>query len=415
MINNYKEYIMKRLLCLLVLLIPVLLAARFGEPGDAGIHYSFANPQITQEGGISYFEFDLMAQATPAAQDNLTRIGDGNIWLYLNTEAFGEDLFTNDNVTVTRGALLTTPVYPLYTVVLTDTADNHQTPALYLLAITFVFSYNSELVEYANLLPATPTQLVHVKFKFQDPTKQPWVCYWINEMHGTAFYSDHRTIYVPVTVSECLYYQTPTPVVLSSFTASLSAESYVKLTWVTQSETNMTGYYILRGTSDDLNSAQMVSPLIPATNTSNMQTYEFTDSEVYEDGVYYYWLEARETGTSSFHGPVSIAFSSTSTTPATIPLQTALNKIYPNPFNPYAFIPFSIGKDAGPTPVSIQIYNARGQIVYSDDLGIKNPGSYKDYVWDGKDLQGRDCGTGMYLVRMTAGKASFTQKVVMIK
>ena len=407
---------MKRLLSLLVLLIPVLLAAQFGEPGDAGIHYSFANPQITQEGGISYFEFDLMAQATPAAQDNLTRIGDGNIWLYLNTEAFGEDLYTNDNVTVTHGELIQGGIpVPLYGIYLNDTADIHQTPALYLLAITYTYNQHAQYAEYANLLPATPTQLVHVKFKILNTKKQPWVCYWIDEMPYTSFYSDHYTYYEPVTVSECLYYQTPTPVELSSFTASLSAESYVKLTWVTQSETNMTGYYILRGTSDDLNSAQMVSPLIPATNTSSMQTYEFTDSEVYEDGVYYYWLEARETATSSFHGPVSIAFSSTSTTPAAIPLQTALNKIYPNPFNPFACIPFSIGKDAGPTPVSIQIYNARGQIVYSDDLGVKNPGSYKDYVWDGKDMQGRDCGTGMYMVRMIAGKTSFTQKVVMIK
>lgn len=409
---------MKRLLNLLILLIPIMLFGQF-EPivGDAGIHYSFANPQITQEGGISYFEFDLMAKATPDEQGNMTRIGDGNIWLYFNTEAFGEDLFTNDNVTVTNGTLLASEGYPfpLYWIGLNDTADPHQNPSLPLLALTFLYELDVPNDIYANQLPATPTQLMHVKFKFQDPTKQPWVCIWDVEMPGNSYYSDHRTIYVPVTVSECLYYQTPTPVVLSSFTASLSAESYVKLTWVTQSETNMTGYYILRGTSDDLNSAQMVSPLIPATNTSSMQTYEFTDSEVYEDGVYYYWLEARETATSSFHGPVSIAFSSTSTTPATIPLQTALNKIYPNPFNPFACIPFSIGKDAGPTPVSIQIYNARGQIVYSDDLGVKNPGNYKDYVWDGKDMQGRDCGTGMYMVRMIAGKTSFTQKVVMIK
>ena len=45
---------MKRLLNLLILLIPIMLFGQF-EPivGDAGIHYSFANPQIPQEGGIT--------------------------------------------------------------------------------------------------------------------------------------------------------------------------------------------------------------------------------------------------------------------------------------------------------------------------------------------------------------------------
>ncbi|HOC94967.1 MAG TPA: T9SS type A sorting domain-containing protein [Candidatus Cloacimonadota bacterium] len=403
---------MKKLSVLLIMLIPIILAAQ-GIEGDAGILYTFANGQITESGGINYFEFDIMAQATPVEQGNLTRLGDGVMWLYYNTNAFGTNIYTNDNVTVTRGTLLyAPPPFTMYGVYLNDTGDTHQTPTLPLFALTFEYLGD---VGYGTPLPATPTQLLHVKIKIQDTSEQPWVCIWDVKMPGESFYDDHWTWYSPVEIGACLYYQTPTPVELSSFTASLSAESYVKLTWVTQSETNMTGYYILRGTSDDLNSAQMVSPLIPATNTSSVQTYEFTDSEVYEDGVYYYWLEARETGTSNFHGPVSIAFSSTSTTPATIPLQTALNKIYPNPFNPFACIPFSIGKDAGPTPVSIQIYNARGQIVYSDDLGIKNPGNYKDYVWDGKDMQGRDCGTGMYMVRMIAGKTSFTQKVVMIK
>lgn len=204
-----------------------------------------------------------------------------------------------------------------------------------------------------------------------------------------------------------------TPVVLSSFTATFSNQMYVKLTWVTQSETNMTGYYVLRSQNENLVDAQIVSPMIRATNTSSTQTYEFTDTELYETGTYYYWLEMNEQGSITYEGPRPVEYQ-TNVTPPTIPAVTSLNAIFPNPFNPVAYIPFSIS-DKGAQNVQILIYNSRGQIVFSDDLGSRAPGNHSDYSWNGKDNAGLDCSTGIYFIRMIAGKDSFLRKAVMVK
>ena len=97
------------------------------------------------------------------------------------------------------------------------------------------------------------------------------------------------------------------PVEMSSFSATLTANNYVQLNWVTQSETNLQGYYVYRCTAANLSSASIVSGLIQPTNTSSQQSYSFLDSEIYQSGQYYYWLYSMEMdGHGSFHGPASI-------------------------------------------------------------------------------------------------------------
>ncbi|MDZ4183263.1 MAG: hypothetical protein U1B83_10360, partial [Candidatus Cloacimonadaceae bacterium] len=92
------------------------------------------------------------------------------------------------------------------------------------------------------------------------------------------------------------------PVELSSFTAVLTAQNYVKLDWVTQSETGVMGYYIYRSIDTSLAHAMVVSPMIESANSSQTQSYSFTDTEVYP-GTYYYWLQNVDLGaTSNFFG-----------------------------------------------------------------------------------------------------------------
>jgi len=95
------------------------------------------------------------------------------------------------------------------------------------------------------------------------------------------------------------------PVELSSFTAVVTG-GYVKLNWVTQTETGMLGYRVYRNNSDNQETAMMITPImIPATNTSSTQTYTFEDMEV-ENGTYWYWLESVDYNTSNFHGPTTV-------------------------------------------------------------------------------------------------------------
>jgi hypothetical protein len=205
----------------------------------------------------------------------------------------------------------------------------------------------------------------------------------------------------------------PTPVELSSFTAVFSYQNFSNLTWVTQSETGVNGFYIYRNTSDDLATAEIISPMISATNTSQPQTYIYTDTELYDSGTYYYWLQNVDFDGSVFHhGPISVVNSNTQDNPAPpAPLLTDLEAIYPNPFNPTAFIPFSLANEAN---VSFQIYNPRGQIVRHIDLGTKAAGKHR-ITWDGRDSRGGILPNGVYYIRMNAGNSSFQRKALLLK
>lgn len=203
------------------------------------------------------------------------------------------------------------------------------------------------------------------------------------------------------------------PVELSSFTATISAQNYITLTWVTQSETNMRGYYVFRAGNNQISGAEIVSPMIAATNSSQQQTYAFTDTDIYESGTYYYWLQTNDIdGTVDFHGPVSVFYNAMGDNPTPeIPLVTELKSVYPNPFNPLAFIPFSLAKES---TVSFKIYNTRGQIVKDYELGSKASGNYR-ITWDGTDYNGQVMANGVYYIMMNAGTQVYQTKAILLK
>lgn len=202
------------------------------------------------------------------------------------------------------------------------------------------------------------------------------------------------------------------PVELSSFTVTMNAYNAAVLTWVTQTETGVNGFYIYRGTTDILSEAVMVSSLIPATNTSQTQVYRYSDSELYGPGTYYYWLNASDMdGTESFHGPITLVYETGENPTPTIPKLTELKSIYPNPFNPSANISFGLAKSSD---VEFKIYNSRGQMVRNMALGVKDAGTW-NLVWNGTDNNGRAVPTGIYYIQMQAGKDSFIRKAVMMK
>ena len=220
---------------------------------------------------------------------------------------------------------------------------------------------------------------------------------------------------VPVTFPDWSYQeeQPPLPVVLTSFTATISNQNYINLTWITQSETGMMGYYVMRSTQNDLSTARVVSPLIPAANTSQPKTYLYTDTEVKESGTYYYWLQCNDyNGIINTYGSISIEYNSGggNTTPS-IPLVTELLPVYPNPFNPQLFIPFNL---ADKSEVKIIIYNTRGQMVKDIAVGEKNPGNYR-IEWDGTDNEGKALPNGIYCLRMVAGKDYYQTKAILMK
>ena len=202
------------------------------------------------------------------------------------------------------------------------------------------------------------------------------------------------------------------PVELSSFTATISTHNNVVLTWVTQSETSVMGFYVYRSTDSNLANAQQISSLIDATNTSDQQVYRYTDSEINQIGTYYYWLMVSDmNGSESFHGPINVTYENTQPGIPNIPVFTELKQVYPNPFNPNTNISYVL---ATPSDVSITIYNSRGQEVRSFEKSNVAAGTW-NLSWDGKDQNGTGLASGVYYIRMLAGQDSFMKKAVLMK
>lgn len=202
------------------------------------------------------------------------------------------------------------------------------------------------------------------------------------------------------------------PVVFSSFTGMQNESQFVRLVWITQSESNLHGYHVLRSKSGTLAEAIVVSNLIDATNTSSTQTYVFDDKEI-ETGLYYYWLMVNELdGGVYYHGPITV-LANNGDNPGTpqIPIDTKLLLAYPNPFNPSTNIAYSL-KEAG--TVQFEIFNLMGQKVWSASKTHSLSGVYT-LRWDGIDFSGNAVASGIYYYRMKCGTYSSSKKMVLLK
>jgi len=204
------------------------------------------------------------------------------------------------------------------------------------------------------------------------------------------------------------------PIQLSSFTVTPTSEYFVQLHWVTQSETDVSGYYVFRNTINDIGTAIVVSPLVPATNTSSETEYSYIDEEVAINTTYYYWLQNVDLdGNFVFHGPVNVTVVHGGQTvdPPVIPTETLLKRIYPNPFNNTTDICFEMDK-AG--KVTMEIYNIKGAKVRTLLSETNGVGAWRTR-WDGSNDIGRTCSNGIYYIKMTSGTVTDIRKIVLVK
>jgi hypothetical protein len=203
------------------------------------------------------------------------------------------------------------------------------------------------------------------------------------------------------------------PVELSSFTALPSAQMNITLNWTTQSETGMCGYYVYRNTNNSLTDAINLNRFVSAENSSGEHTYTYTDEDILDYGIYYYWLQAMDTdGSFTFHGPVSVILEQDNPdTPPQIPTETRLQRVYPNPFNPTTTFSYSL--ETAQT-VSFTIYNSKGQRVQEITRSHAAGGNYQ-LIWDGRAENGTALSSGIYQVVFRAGNHKSTCKVSLLK
>ena len=198
------------------------------------------------------------------------------------------------------------------------------------------------------------------------------------------------------------------PVTLSYFNAVFNGFDSVTLQWETQTETNNLGFYILRSVEPDAAQANIVSELIPAANSSQGASYYFEDKSLYDDGLYYYWLQdVSFAGAVELHGPAmaQVSLNAGGNHSPDIPLKTGFTRCFPNPFNPSTQLEYYLENSSD---VSFEVYNLKGQLV--DQISLRNQASgFNRYTWEPQ------LSSGVYLIRFAAGGKSNTRRVVLTK
>jgi hypothetical protein len=94
-----------------------------------------------------------------------------------------------------------------------------------------------------------------------------------------------------------------------------------------------------------------------------------------------------------------------------LPAAFALGRNFPNPFNPTTSMQVDIPASA---EVNVAVYDLLGRLVATLMTGPQAAGS-ATISWDGRDGTGMQVPTGMYIVRMSAGEFTASQKVLMMK
>jgi len=94
-----------------------------------------------------------------------------------------------------------------------------------------------------------------------------------------------------------------------------------------------------------------------------------------------------------------------------VPLTYVLRGVSPNPFNPVTTVSYGSPTESD---VRLAVYNVAGRLVRTLVNGDVGPG-YHTVVWDGRDENGVEVGSGVYFVRMQATGFEAATKMVLLK
>ncbi|MFH1690472.1 MAG: right-handed parallel beta-helix repeat-containing protein [Candidatus Eisenbacteria bacterium] len=192
-----------------------------------------------------------------------------------------------------------------------------------------------------------------------------------------------------------------TPVEGSFYAHATSPESVV-LRWTVESLEDIERFDVYRAASSAGPFAKVNAWPIPPTSPG-----EYEDSTVWPETTFWYELRAfLDDGTEDVVGP-SLAEATTAGH-----LGLVLHPAAPNPFAAATSIHLDVPDHAG--PVSLGIYNARGQVVRTlIDRAVER--GRHTCLWDGRDDAGRQVSSGIYFARLMVGDRSRGEKLVVLR
>ena len=198
------------------------------------------------------------------------------------------------------------------------------------------------------------------------------------------------------------------PVELAAFTAAVVGND-VSLVWITTTETNNFGFDIQRKFVES-DSWEKIHFVAGHGTTTTQGPYQYTDENL-AVGSYNYRLKQIDTNGS-------FEFSAIITVEVGVPEAFALNQNFPNPFNPSTTINYQIStaalNDALATETTLTIFNILGARVLTLVNEEQGTGFYS-VVWNGKDSDGLQVPSGVYIYQLTAGSFKATKKMLLIQ
>ena len=94
-----------------------------------------------------------------------------------------------------------------------------------------------------------------------------------------------------------------------------------------------------------------------------------------------------------------------------IPDDFSLEDNYPNPFNPWTMIDYSIPSEV---TVELIVYDILGREVIRLVDEIQKPG-YKSVIWNGRDMYNNEVGSGVYFYQLSTDNFKKTRKMIFMK
>ena len=217
-----------------------------------------------------------------------------------------------------------------------------------------------------------------------------------------------------------IYSEQPCPVTLSEFTAEYTGGN-LSIYWITQTETEIAGWNIYRGESEDALqniTIKINNELIEGHGTTTeVHEYQFVDEYAVQPGLtYWYWLESVDnSGNTEIYGSISLTIpdgNGENPIPPNTNETVFLNQNFPNPVFENTEIEFSVAKEG---MVDLSVYNMKGQKIvtlYHGNIGENEINKVKNVYWNGLDGNGNRVSSGIYLYTLKTKDKSVSRKLI---
>lgn len=217
------------------------------------------------------------------------------------------------------------------------------------------------------------------------------VCF-VDQSHGWSAGEDPLS-YGGVIIS---YSTEIIPVELTSFTAS-DDKNNITLLWQTATETNNSGFEVLRSTRDD--SWNLIGFVEGHGTTTEENNYSFVDKNLKAGNYSYKLVQIDFAGTRTESEVVNVEVENQ-------PLEYSLKQNYPNPFNPSTTIEYSIPENGF---VELNVFNVLGEKIITLVNESKEAGSYKI------NFGAAGLSSGIYYYRLNSSGNSIVRKMIILK